>query len=474
MDLLHKKTRIFERLIIIISLAIFMELFYAWNSHTLKEHAVFPAFRFFGWTFLVSEILVFIFLVLGFFYFFVKVSQTGEISFGSKILSTLTFWLILAISLNLLTSILFFRNPGFLGDLRGVILPCTLFIVFTSLDINPLWEKRIFRFVISGLIILNIILLIDFFYPDLLTYVRAGKDYSGTTYIMIISMLLFNVAAAKLFFSKFSIRWLLVFGICLVNNALRFSSKVSMFILLISCAVLIYFYSQKARFGWIKALFFICATISLMYLSFGFLPQEAKDYAAYIFASRYLKVESQKAGAVYEGYEFDVDILEAIKEKDLSAGRFGIWKFYVKESLKGYGMTPHGFGHDTWVDWGTGVEFGKGEHNILVFFAYHCGIIAAGIMMVAIVYYIFLNMKLLSRTKPGLYGNYEREELIGIFAFSVSVIGVSMIGMVLSNVSLSWFFWFCVAILVKRWSILNATQLGERVEREYCLGHAKA
>lgn len=464
MDFLHKKTRIFERLIIIISLAIFMELFYAWNSHTLKEEAVFPAFRVIGWSFLVSEVLVFGFLFLGLFYIFLKVTQTGMIFFGSKIFSTLTMWLILAISLNLFTSLLFFRNPGFLGDLRGVILPFMLFIVFINLDINPLWEKRIFKSVISGLIILSIILLIDFFYADFLTPVRAGKDYLGTTYILIISMLLFNVAATKLIFTKFSIRWLFVLLICFANNVLRFSSKVSIFILFVSCGVLFYFYSRSTRFWMVKLLFFICGGISLLYLAFGFLAQEVKDYTAYTLASKYLKVEQQHAGKVYEGYEFDVNILKAVKEKDLSAGRFGIWKFYLKESMKGYGMTPQGFGHDIWVDWGTGAAFGKGEHNILVFFAYHCGIFAAVIMMVAILYYIFLNMKLLSRIKPGLYGNFDRDELIAIFAFSVTVIGVSMIGMVLSNVSLSWFLWFSVAILVKRWSILDATQVAKGVE----------
>ena len=203
-----------------------------------------------------------------------------------------------------------------------------------------------------------------------------------------------------------------------------------------------------------------------MYFSFGFLPQQVKDYTAYTLASRYLKVEAQQPDQVYEGYEFDANILEVAKEKDISAGRFGIWKFYLTESLKGYGMTPHGFGHETWVDWGTGAAFGKGEHNILVFFAYHCGIIAAVIMMVAMLYYLFLNMKLLSKIKPGLYGNFDRAELIGIFAFSLSVIGASMVGMVLSNVSLSWFFWFCVAILVKRWSILNATLVGKKVEKK--------
>jgi hypothetical protein len=459
MDLLHKKTRIFERFIIIISLVIFMELFYAWNSHTLKEHAIFPAFRVLGWTFLVSEVLVFGFLFLGLFYIFLKVTQTGMISFGSKIFSTLTLWLILAISLNLIISLLFFRNPGFIGDLRGVILPFMLFIVFINLDINPLWEKRIFKSVIFGLIILNIILLMDFFYSDFLSILRAGKDYLGTTYILIISMLLFNVAAAKLIFSKLDIRWLLVLLVCFANNLLRIYSKVSVFLLLVSCTVLIYFYSKSIRFGWVKGVFYVCIAIFLMYFSFGFLPQEVKDYTAYTLASRYLKVEDQQAIERYEGYEFEVNILEAIKEKDLSAGRFGIWKFYLEESVKGYGMTPYGFGHDTWVDWGTGVEFGKGEHNILVFFAYHCGMIAAVIMMVAILYYLFLNMKLLSKIKPGLYGNFDRAELIGIFAFSVSVIGASMIGMVLTNVSLSWFLWFTVAILVKRWSILDAAQL---------------
>jgi hypothetical protein len=457
MGLLDKKIRIFEYLIIIISLVIFMELFYAWNSHTLKENSIFPAFRVIGFTFLVSEMLVVGFLFLGFFYFLIKVTQTGVISFGSKIYSSLTLLLIFAISLNLVAGLFFFMNPRFFGHLRGVILPCTLFIVFMNLDINPLWEKRIFRFMISGLIILSVILLMDFFYPDFLSFLRAEKEYSNPLYILIISMLLFNVAATKLIFSKFSIRWFLVLFICFANNVLRFYSKVSILILFISCVVLIYFYSKRSRFGSVRALFYICTAISLMYLSFGFLPQQVKDYSAYTLASRYLKVESQKPGAVYEGYEFDVNILEAIKEKDVSAGRFGIWKFYLKESLNGYGMAPYGFGHDTWVDWGTGVEFGKGAHNILVYFAYHCGLFAAAIMIVAILYYIYSNIKLLSRIKPGLYGNFQREELIGIFAFTLSVIAENMIGIGLSNVSLSWFFWFCVAVLVKRRGILKVS-----------------
>jgi NADPH:quinone reductase-like Zn-dependent oxidoreductase len=61
------------------------------------------------------------------------------------------------------------------------------------------------------------------------------------------------------------------------------------------------------------------------------------------------------------------------------------------------------------------------------------------------------------------HAEFSRGELIAIFSFSVSVIAVNLVGLTIACVEIAWFFWFCVAVLVKRWGILRVSmKTGEK------------
>lgn len=439
-----------------ISVGIILELFYAPDIPAVKTAGVFPAVKVAGFTFSALEIIVFGFIGIGLIYLLQKASVKGTINLGPKIYSSLTLWIILLIVANLFTGFFIFRNPRFIGHLRGMLLPPLLFIVFLNINISPYFEKRIFKFIIFGLIGLIAIFMLEFFGLKFFDYFRAGDEYRGLLYFQFLSVLVFNLAAAKLLFSKFRFGWLCILLLSFFNIALRITGKPAIFTLLVSCCVLLYLKMRNSRFGSIKVFFITSIAIFLIAISFMSIPQRFKDYATFVFASRYLKAVPRASSAEYvEDFVFDSEIFEVAKRKDLSAGRFGIWKFYLKESLEGYGMSPYGFGHDTYVDWGTGAAFGKSAHNLLVYFAYQCGLITAIIMLLLIIVFIFSNMKALSKLETGLYGQFSREEIIAIFSFVVSVIAVNMLGVTIDCVELAWFFWFCVVVLVKRWGILR-------------------
>lgn len=442
--------RIREFAILLIVSTLILELFYQPNIGFMKSIGVFPAFKILGWTLLTSEFLIFTFIGIGILYVLENMRRSGRITFAPKIYSPLPELIGLFIFVSCIMGL---TNPFFTNLFRQMLLPVIFYIVYINMNISLYWEKRFFKILILGLIGLTAISLMDYYEINFLSNFRKQypiNKYLGLWNVTILTVLAFNVAAARLLFSRFDFRWLSVLVLCFINFFFHIQYKNSIFALLISCILLFYFKVKISRHGLIKSLIIFCGVVACISVFFMSMPSPFKDRTAKVVAVRYFKVDD-----VSRAEDFFKCILYSNNRSDIMGDRIEVSKIFFKESLKGYGFAPYGFGFAAFeslqIDETVVIQ---SAHNLIVLFALNSGIIVALIMVLLIIRYIYLNMKILSNLNPGVYGQFTREDLIAMFCFSVSIIAESMFDITIRNIHVAWTFWFCVALLLKRWDIL--------------------
>jgi len=120
---------------------------------------------------------------------------------------------------------------------------------------------------------------------------------------------------------------------------------------------------------------------------------------------------------VVEGY---LNIGRGQVEGDLSSGRFGLWAEYLADALRGYGTAPNGFGNIP--------EGRPAAHNMVVFFAYHTGLLPTIGLVVAVVGFVGLLYRRANvRLASGCAGAWRQ---IGCVVY---VIAFLVQGLVLTN-----------------------------------------
>lgn len=457
MDSASTNTRgIFEILIMMIAVSVIFELFYVPDVGAARTIGAFPAFNLLGFRLTISEIFLYVFIGIGLLYILEKMRRMQTLEFAPSAYTVIPWIIFLLVLLSLLTGLLVFFNPDLIQYSRKVLIPILFYFVYINVDIPHEWDKTVFKVFSIGIFILCTIYFLDYFKANIFKPLQVGRAFANMfgslLYMQLISILAFNMAAARILLKKFNIWWAILLLISFGNIVLRIEYKSCIFAFLISCIVLFYFKAKSSKFGTIKAIAIVSTTLILIAFIFINMQQKFKDRMAQYVAHRYLKVEN-----VMTTQGFDEEMLAAASEKDLSTNRFGIWTYYFKESLKGYGLAPYGFGHAAEVRSSDNIIIGnmKGTHNLLLFYAYHTGLLTAGLVLLLILIYMYLNTKILLNLKTGIYDYFLREDLIAIFAFTLSVLAVNMVTTSLMNSTLAWLFWFCVAILVRRYNFLK-------------------
>jgi O-antigen ligase len=96
-------------------------------------------------------------------------------------------------------------------------------------------------------------------------------------------------------------------------------------------------------------------------------------------------------------------------------------------------------------------------HNTVAYIAYHGGLIAAVLYVAIIARFLLEGFKRVHRIDVST-DFLSRPEIVGVFAFIVGIIAVSLVGGPLLDYRLSWFFWFLTAALIKRWNCVLDNQ----------------
>ena len=444
-----KKINMFELWVLLISVTVIIELFIQPNIDIQKSIGGFFVFNILGFTVLSSELLVYTFILWGSVVIMAKKTEYfKKIIFAPKIYSPLPELIFLLI---LVSCIMGYSNHYWLNSIRVMLLPVLFYMVYINVGISYVWEKIILYIIIIGITGLTIYHLFPYYnLPFTLGFSGVSTlilDIQKFRYLNLMSLLVFFVVISRLLFSKFSFKWLFILLLFTYSFFLLLGLKSTILPLIFSLVLMFYFKIIYSRLGLIKPLIIVCTATLLIYGLVMSLPESSQDSLAYMVGSRYLKTGD--ITNVNEFKELPSTYKYIVNRGDIFSSRPSLWRDSLKESLKGFGLAPYGFGSTS----GEGATVRA--HNIIVFYAINSGIITALLILLVIVRYIHLNIKVFTKLKPGQYGLIRGDDLTGVFCFTIAIIMASMWEGSLQNIHVAFLFWFCIAIVLKRWDLMK-------------------
>ena len=457
-----KKINIFEFWVLLISVTIIIELFIQPNIDSQKSTGGSFAFNILGFTVLSSELLIYIFILWGSVVIMAKKTEYfKKIIFAPKIYSPLPGIIFLLI---LLSCIMGFSTHFLIANIRSVLLPVLFYIVYINMRISYVWEKNILYIMIIGITGLTIYYLIPYYNLPFTTGF-SGVLFNTTTfdiqkfrYLNLMSLLVFIVAMSRLLYSNFSFKWLFILLLCLYNFFLFFGLKSTMVPLICSLILIFYLKSKNSSFGLKKPFILVCTVALLFYGLVMSLSESSQDSLAYLIGHRYLKT-----GDITNVDEFKElpSTYKSLNTSGIFSSRPSLWVKHLKESLEGFGLAPNGFGYVGFR--GGGSIESQSSHSIIVFFALNSGIITAFLMLLVIIRYVHLNIRVFAKLKLEQYGLIRGDDLTGVFCFTIAIIIASMWEGSLQNIHLAFLFWFCTAIVLKRWDLMKKATMKKYV-----------
>ena len=428
----------------LISVMAGVELLYAARSGVWKSNAVFPAIPV-GIRLTVTELVIASFIVfIGGFYVLKRVFETGRVRLAppgyKKLTVAYLFTLLVAVGIGVLL-----RAPDLFTEARVFLIPGSLFFIFLNLPINSRLEEWVVRWFYWLGIASFVFGLLMHLSPAIRAIITYPPEYWMALYA---GTFAWCIAIARLLWRGFS--WGAT-GVLLLGIAVMFvflSNKPIVFTMLVTMGGLII---VAMRSGWRnvkRRAWRVALSIPLLIIfTLLLLPQSVINQLVGVFARRYLKI-----WAVSSVQDLQNSLSEVGQAQDLSAGRFDIWQSYFSESFSGFGLPPDGFGgvprvYTSLYGWMEAFP----AHNTVAYIAYHGGFIAAVLYACIIVRFVLEGFQRINRIE--IDADYlERPEIVGVFAFVIGIIAVSLVGGPLLDYRLSWFFWFLTAALVQRWN----------------------
>ena len=428
----------------LISVMAGIELLYAARSGVWKSNAVFPAIPI-GIRLTVTELVIASFIVfIGGFYVSKRIFETGRVRLAPPGYKRLTvayiFTLLIAVGIGVLL-----RAPDLFTEARVFLIPGSLFFIFLNLPINSQLEEWVIRWFYRVGITSFIFGLLMHASPAVESVITYPIEYWMALYA---GTFAWCVAIARLLWRGFA--WEAT-GVLLLGIAVIFvflTHKPIVFTMLVTMGVLVLVAMRSGKKSVKKRAWRVAlSTPALIISTLLVLPQAIFNQLVGIFARRYLKI-----WAVSSAQDLQNSLSKIGQRQDLSAGRFDIWQSYFSESLGGFGLPPDGFGgipivYTSLHGWREAFP----AHNTVAYIAYHGGLIAAVLYVIIIARFLpdgFNRVHRIDISDDFL----NRPEIVGVFAFIVGIIAVSLVGGPLLDYRLSWFFWFLTAVLVKRWN----------------------
>ena len=447
------KVNVYELWIMLILSVMIFELLYEPDINQLKSTGGILFLNVLGFGLLISEFLLLSFILWGLIYILGKKTKYfSKIIFAPKIYSPLPGIIFLLIAVSCVMGVF---NPGFLALFRKNLLGCVFFIVYLNMPFSMRREKYIYNILLIGVFMLVVASIANYFNGVYLFNMIGHRQYILlTTFIVIISF-------THLLFSKFSFKWLSIFLLGFLNLLYHIFLKSSIIAFILSAVVILIIKAKGNLYQFLKTVLLVSIiTIGCYNLFFNtniinYIPSISKYGQS--FQDEIVRTVSSRI------FKVDVLSLENLKagiytKDDILSVRKNIWGAYLNESYKGFGLAPYGFGYGGIFGIKLKIEnqyYTQGSHNMLIFFALNSGLICALLITILIIRYIYLNIKILSNLKSStIYGYFTKEDLIGVFSFTVAMIGIAMFEGSIYNVHIAIPFWFCVAVLFKRWDMI--------------------
>ncbi|WP_251952458.1 hypothetical protein [Salinibacter ruber] len=430
-----------------------LEFLYAPQIPAWNTAGVFPSIPI-GVRFSVGEALVGTFVVIvGGYVFGGRAFRSGRIHIAPFGYKALTGLFLLSVVLSLGVGIVL-RAPGLVTEVREFIIPGLLFFIFVNLTFEYSTEYKIVRmFYWTGIasLLLGVVV---FFAPSSIPGNMFTLSEGGFWVALYAGVFSAVWAATRLLWNGFT--WensfivlgaLGVFLLWIGNKPIIFTFFVSVGALTLTALL------SKESSIVSRARNLVIALPSILVFAFYVIPASAKNALVKTFAWRYLKIQD-----VSSLQELQTNFASAEQKQDLSAGRFDIWGSYFQDAVSGLGLAPDGLGGAANVYTPLhGYRPGFPAHNTVAYLSYHAGYVAAIAYVLIVGFFLYQGFRYLPRQR-WQNGVFEKADLVALFSFVVGIIAVGLVGGPLKDFRLAWFFWFSVAVLIRRWSTLT----GER------------
>jgi len=423
-----------------------------------KEHGVFPTIGVGGLHFDLSELLIYSFIGFGLFLMYIKILKTKSLKlalgYGYHKYLVLSFITVLVASI-----VIGYLNRGseFMTMIRvqAILL---LFLIF----MNVFNIKQIFSIIIkiiywTGIIIVLIFLLslVGFplwkisIYPDKFTYIGYmwyGLYISNFSYALLLNKI---IVGKRISFLEYVFIFLIIIAI-IIN--IRAKPVVLSWFVITFTTFLFYFKNNIKKMK--IAIISILIILSPIFI-YQFMNKEQKVLFIYTFSMRFLKLPAYSWRDVIDNFSY----IQSSGGKDISAGRFELWKAYIKDVVD-TPIVSDNYGHKHWTYLSAlGRKIDYPAHNSIAHYSYYAGYIA-GISLLLIILY-FIRGTFIYKNRIIYYNTAQKYkikwyEFNGILSYIYAIIVNEMVGGPLSNAKFSWFWWLLVVFVLK---VINESRM---------------
>ena len=435
----------------------FFEFIISPHPHYAKKILIFPAFKFLGFTFTIFEFFTLSFILLFTFLIFLKFILNSELPFNFAP-SRFMNWLVLIFIINVVFALLIgfsHNNEDFFGQFRNLV---ALFVIFPFYYFRQeIFKSRKFIFFFIngiGLYFVIFTILNNFFDVDL---IFVSGNFSKGYYGLYISGFFYAYHLSKILFEKkaiLSIFFVLISLLAFISRS--FQKPMMLEILVITTLILImykFIYKKKI----IKFLFFSFLAFFLVNSSIFLVNKDLRIFEKTF--ERWTKIK----------FDEDISKIDAIKKlgdikvsgsKDISAGRFIIWKNYILEGIKYPIVTPYFGTKGPDIIYKDSV-INRPAHNIFAHYVYKVGLPAALCVLGLILLFIIKGWKWIKHQKYTLSSEYLKQfEAIAIYVFVIGIIATEFVGGVIDRSEIiSWFFWTLVVIFFLNFEKIKISKL---------------
>ena len=381
----------------------------------IKVNQTFPSISVLGFTLTLNELIVSIYVILATLYVFTNIAKTNFFKLGPNNLKYYIFVLYLLLIYSFFHGLVN-SNGGLILEIRSFIIPTSLYFIFINLPLRENFFLRISKIIYRLFLIIGILnfinLLIPTLYSNIIPLVGNNQSYYN---ISMTSLVLFHSFFSIIY--KIDIKKNILIALVFFVSSVFYLIKASIFGLFVTFGIILFwFWKQKSKVAY-KIIFIIAILIISTYIIYDMQPIESKIQMISFVEFKFFNIN---------------------RGIDISTGRFDIWLFYLKESLRGYGLTPDGFGYISHYVDPRGIEFwDKGAHNILVYYAYNFGLFAMAILIIIIIkYYNKVSKVIMNISQIDIRIRY-----LTYYFWTISIIVINLGNLSIFDYRLAWVFW---------------------------------
>ncbi len=430
---------------------ILVELFFIPNATPLKSVGGLGTIYLAGFRFVASELVLLSFfalspiMVMG----FPNRERLGRLAPTQY--SGLVVLLLMLCVLSLIWGALR-RNPLLMTEFRAFFLSVPLFFVFYFVDFSPKAQRLALKMIVWVLFAFQVLYFVGFFFPGIIEQLVRDPSGSGPLLGLTCSLATTSYFLAQVVSGTRSFTWTVLFMISTLTVIIHIGFKpVIMGTIVVWATVFLIGIRGGAKtFGRIWGV-----TIVVYFgltTAFVLAPSNLKADLVGRFVSRFLKVSNVVSISEINSSLFEVAGSEG---EDVGSGRFEIWSLYMRESVKGFGFSRNGFGHDPQIYMTADELKSKGKHNIIVYVAYEFGIFAGLVAVILLGKFIYVEVFHRNRKWVEEYSYRTEPECIAMVSFVCATISTAMVGTAILMTSVAFVFWFCVAALCKERDRIN-------------------